>query len=246
MAVCVTVSIGGTCGKAVHTQDGSSYVRRADEMLYQAKQAGRNRYIYAPLQKGEPLTCEAPADYGGNLCNALASIIMMPVLSAGHMEDAAKAICEVGCRALNAHRVGVWLVDMDEKCLQSVACYGRAANEYFAQNDFDLSARAQYLSLLDTKRLLVIHDMRQPNPLAGIVEEYAPNVCALLAAPIRIRGRLAGVVCIEQDHCEKYPEKREWRVEEQSFASSLADLMTLAITNTGRSAREVLTSPQLI
>ena len=45
----VTVSVGITTGSASHTQTTSDYVRRADEMLYRAKQNGRNRYVYGSL-----------------------------------------------------------------------------------------------------------------------------------------------------------------------------------------------------
>ena len=46
----VTISIGVVTGKANHTQDGGSYLRRADEMLYASKQNGRNRYTFAELE----------------------------------------------------------------------------------------------------------------------------------------------------------------------------------------------------
>jgi diguanylate cyclase (GGDEF)-like protein len=42
----VTISIGATTGKAVHTQNADDFVRKADEMLYKSKQGGRNRYSF--------------------------------------------------------------------------------------------------------------------------------------------------------------------------------------------------------
>ncbi|MDR1754242.1 MAG: diguanylate cyclase [Eubacterium sp.] len=45
----VTVSIGAMTGKAAHTHRVDDYIQRADEMLYDAKQGGRNRYSFASL-----------------------------------------------------------------------------------------------------------------------------------------------------------------------------------------------------
>jgi PAS domain S-box-containing protein len=80
----------------------------------------------------------------------------------------------------------------------------------------------------------VIGDIKKPNLLSDLVDEYGPNICAMLDAPIRVGGELAGVVCIEQDRCELYPQRREWTVAEQNFASSLADFMALAIESAER------------
>ena len=50
----VTISIGITSGIVTHTQCGDDYVKRADEMLYVAKQNGRNRYCSKPIEPDVP------------------------------------------------------------------------------------------------------------------------------------------------------------------------------------------------
>ncbi|MDL2235148.1 response regulator [Christensenellaceae bacterium OttesenSCG-928-L17] len=172
--------------------------------------------------------------YAQKLSDALAEITKLPALSAGILEDAANVIAKVGCQALATHRVGIWSINKKNNTLKSVAYFDNATGEHAVQEDFDLSRRAQYVSHLETERLLVIDDIRQPNPLSDLVDEYGPLICSMLDAPIRIGGELAGVVCIEQDRCEDYPEKREWSREEQSFASSLADFMALALASAER------------
>ena len=168
------------------------------------------------------------------LSAALAQITKLPALSAGILQAAANVIAKIGCHALNTHRVGLWSTNEEAKVLKSIAYYNLVTEEHDIQDDFDLSNRAQYVNILKSERLLVINDIRMPNPLSDLVDEYGPNICSMLDAPIRIGGKLAGVVCIEQDRSEEYPEKREWTIEEQNFASSLADFMALAIESAER------------
>jgi len=48
-ANCLTISIGATTGKVVHTLGTDDFVKKADEMLYKSKQNGRNRYFFEQL-----------------------------------------------------------------------------------------------------------------------------------------------------------------------------------------------------
>jgi len=45
----VSVSIGVTTGMADYRQIGDNYIRKADEMLYNSKNSGRNRYTFGYL-----------------------------------------------------------------------------------------------------------------------------------------------------------------------------------------------------
>jgi len=45
----ITISIGGTTGKVVHTHKADDFVKRADELMYKSKQEGRNRFSFGPL-----------------------------------------------------------------------------------------------------------------------------------------------------------------------------------------------------
>jgi len=167
------------------------------------------------------------------LSAALAKITKMPAFSAGILRDAAAVIAEEGCRALSTHRVGIWNVSSDLTYLKGVGYYDSINNEHFVQDEFALTSN-EYISLLQSERLIVINDVRIPNPLSGSLDSYGPNIIAMLDAPIRVGGTFVGVVCIEQDRCEDYPSGREWTIEEQNFASSLADFVSLAITSAER------------
>ncbi|MCL2055268.1 MAG: transporter substrate-binding domain-containing protein [Oscillospiraceae bacterium] len=172
--------------------------------------------------------------YAGELSGALAKITKSPTISAGILKDAADIIAREGCAALNVNRIGVWRASEKGDLLQSVSCYDRAADEFLIQSDFDLMGSKEYVEVFESERLIITNNTRTSRIWSAMVDEYAPALCAILDVPIRIDGKLAGAVCVEQDRSEKYPEERVWTIEEQNFASSLADLMALAISGAER------------
>jgi PAS domain S-box-containing protein len=173
-------------------------------------------------------------EYANQLSNALAKITKTPALTAGVLEDSAGVIVREGCYALNTHRVGIWRLSYDARMLKSIAGYNSLTNEIVVQDDFPLDRRQEYVKVLSNERLIVINDIEQPNVLSDLRDDYGPEICAMLDAPIRVGGKLVGVVCIEQDRCEDFPVKRDWTIEEQNFASSLADFTALAMESSER------------
>jgi PAS domain S-box-containing protein len=176
-------------------------------------------------------------EYINNLSNALAKITKSPALTAGILEDAANIIAEEGCHALDTHRIGIWrFIDTADtgQMLKSIASYNIVTGVHVVQEDFPLSERPQYVQLLHTERLIVIHNALETDVLSNLQESYGPDICSLLDAPIRMGGELVGVVCIEQDRCEAFPEQRIWTSEEQNFSSSLADFVALAMESAKR------------
>jgi PAS domain S-box-containing protein len=175
-------------------------------------------------------------DTAKRLSQALAEITKSSALSSGIIEESARVIVREGCYALgtNAVRMGIWNITEDKTVVKNIMYYDVATGKHNVQADYNLSNCPDYLRLLKSERVIPINDASIPHPLSPCLESYGPNICALLDAPIRVGGKLAGVVCIEQDHCKDYPEKREWTAEEQNFASSLADFMTIAISNAER------------
>jgi PAS domain S-box-containing protein len=170
------------------------------------------------------------------LSQALAEITKTSALSLGKVEDSAKIIVREGCHALSTDsiRIGIWNLIGDTAVIRNIAYYDISTGRHTIQDDFELSDCPEYLQLLKSERVIPINDTRLPNPLSPCLDYYGPDICALLDAPIRIDGELFGIVCIEQDYCKDFPGKREWTAEEQNFVSSLADFMTIAISNSER------------
>ena len=169
-------------------------------------------------------------NYTIKLNDALVFITKSPNISSGDIKAAADVIIKEGCVALNTHRVSIWNLTEDAVALNNISCYDMTTGKHIVQDDFDLLNRKEYSKSLKTERLIVTNDVS--NSMYNIFHDgYAPEMCAMLDAPIRVDGKLVGVVCVEQDRCDEYPDKREWMIEEQNFVSSLADLMALSIAS---------------
>ncbi|MCL2762243.1 MAG: response regulator [Treponema sp.] len=176
-------------------------------------------------------------EYAKKLHDALAKITKSPNISAGFLQDAADIISKEGGIALNAHRLGIWKLAEEENTLKSISCYDVGSGENNIQDDYPLSTLPEYSKLLRTERLIIMNNTSE----CALVSDaaYSSDLCAALDAPIRVDGKLVGVVCVEQNYCEEYPGERNWTIKEQTFASSLADLLALAISGfERRKARE--------
>ncbi|MDR1359497.1 MAG: response regulator [Deltaproteobacteria bacterium] len=173
-------------------------------------------------------------DENPNLSAALARITKTPAITSGILREAAEVIAREGCQALNTHRVGLWTMPGAGLTLKSITSYDITTGDFTVQEDFPLDDRERYVELLHTERLLIINDAENTDILPNLQDTYGPNICALLDAPIRMGGELAGVVCIEQDRSPQFPLRRVWTVEEQNFASSLADFVALAMESAKR------------
>ncbi|MCL2443896.1 MAG: transporter substrate-binding domain-containing protein, partial [Treponema sp.] len=170
-------------------------------------------------------------EYAKKLSNALARITKAPAISAGVLDAAANIIVKEGCIALNTHRIGIWILkDDDNNILKNISYYDSSTREITVQDDYDLTNRQEYVMLLNSERLIVMNNINECKLISTAIddENYA-RLCAALDAPIRIDGKVIGVVCVEQGSCKEFHVAREWTIEEQNFASSLADLMALAI-----------------
>jgi len=170
-------------------------------------------------------------EYAKRLSDALARITKSPAISNGYLEASADVIAQEGCQALSSSCVGIWSFSEEKNSLVSMSYYNISTQRNVIQDNYDLSTRKEYLNMLKTERVIVMNNVDDCKLISNAFKGYYDQMCGALDAPIRVGGKLFGVVCVEQRCTEKYPEKREWLIEEQNFASSLADLMALALSS---------------
>ncbi|MCL2265104.1 MAG: transporter substrate-binding domain-containing protein [Treponema sp.] len=172
-------------------------------------------------------------EYSKKLNDALAKITKSPAISSGVLNDAANAVAQAGCRALNANRVVIFSYVQNQNILKNIASFDSIPSDNNKYYDYDLTDCKEFFRLLKSERLIIMNNRDECKLITDIIKKNN-YLCAALDAPIRVAGQLFGVVCVEQWICDNYPEKREWTIEEHNFASSLADLIALAVSQAER------------
>ncbi|MDR2546180.1 MAG: response regulator [Lachnospiraceae bacterium] len=173
-------------------------------------------------------------EHAGELSQALAEVTKLPSIAAGLMKEAAAEIARESCMILKVSRVGIWALSEDAKKqgkrLSNLITYDHESGSFIQQEDFYLDNSTEYFRHFESDLLIVTNNTKDSKIWTDIIDDYNPNVCAILDIPVRIGNTLRGAICIEQDRCDQYPQEREWTTEEQSFATAIADLMALAIS----------------
>ena len=177
---------------------------------------------------------KARASRENRYSDTLGRITKSPVLSAGDFEEAAMIIAKEGCGALSSQCISIWRFTDDMTTIKRIVSYETGNVKSMISDTIDMVNNAEYLETLLSERLFVINDVSVANTRTVAINERESSLCAYMDAPIRTGGKLYGVISVEQHRCEAFPQKREWTAEEQSFASSLADLMVIAIESAER------------
>jgi len=162
------------------------------------------------------------------LSSALAEITKSPAILKGDLKTAAENIARKGCVAANTDVVAVWLYSEEKNALVCIAAYSASVKDFVEKAEYDMLSDEAYVARLLSERLCVEDSISENFP--DSYYSHNPDICAMLEAPLNIGGKFYGSVSIEQERNEIYPDGREWTMEEQQFASSLADIMALAIS----------------
>ncbi len=153
------------------------------------------------------------------------------VLYRGDLQVALNQITEAAAHTLDAEGAGAWLYDESRSKLQCLDQFTRSNHQH--SQGVELAARdyPAYFKALEEYRTIAaddaLSDIRTKEVMASYFAQSA--IASTLDAPVRLGGQTVGVICIEQ-----VGNTRHWTVEEQNFAASLADLVSLAIEASDR------------
>jgi PAS domain S-box-containing protein len=133
-------------------------------------------------------------------------------------------LTEILCAALSLERAGIWLFTPDRSGLQCRDLYERGAKRHHAGTCLPASRYPDYFAALEKERVIEAADARNDPRTREFNEDYSIpfGIGALLDVPVRWRGRIAGVLCLEH-----VGGPRAWQLDEVGFALSAADRVTL-------------------
>ncbi len=157
-------------------------------------------------------------------------------LYGGDLQAALREITEAAARILEIERASVWLYDDAGSKLQCLDLFEQSVSHHSDGEQVATRDCPAYFKALEQDRTLAAPDAYNDLRTREYAESYlAPlGITSMLDAPIRLSGQTMGVICLERVGLT-----RNWTLEEQNFAGSLADLVSLAIEARERKRAEI-------
>ncbi|MEH2356758.1 hybrid sensor histidine kinase/response regulator [Nostoc sp.] len=153
----------------------------------------------------------------------------------GNLNAVLREITETAAQTLLVERVGVWLYNEERSKIECINLYDVRTKEHTLGNSLLKTNFPAYFQALEEERTIAAENARNDPRTQELSESYFSvlGITSILDAPIWLEGRLVGVVCHEH-----IGEGRQWTLEEESFAGSIADFVTLAIEASERNVVE--------
>src|SRR5215469_6026113 len=158
-------------------------------------------------------------------------------ISAGDLKGALTVITEKASQAIHCKRIAVWFLDEKGASLRCAHVLHGAQHSNGGGETIDRRRSPALFDAIHETRTYAVSDTIGDTRVGELKEYLRPHgVTALLVAPFRHGQKLRGVITHEYQGGV-----REWTRDEASFASSLADFVSLALTaNERREAEDKL------
>jgi len=158
--------------------------------------------------------------------SALAEHGRGPNLLNASPEDGLRIITELAAETLETARVSVWFYNHDHTKIRCSDLYEVSGHRHSSGTELTAADYPHYFRALAEERAIAADDaVTDPR-----TSEFSPHyleplrISSMLDAPIRSGLRMVGVICHEHTGS-----RRTWSPDEQSFAGSMADLVSLSL-----------------
>lgn len=157
--------------------------------------------------------------------DALLRLAKSDALQRGDLDGALGEITETAAEILGVERASVWIYNADRSVLRCADRYERTPDHHLSGSTITAETYPDYFAALAAERIVAAEDAAADPRTA----EFAPllrqlGISSMLDARIWLAGEMVGVVC--QEHIGP---GRHWTPDEQNFAASLADMISLAM-----------------
>jgi GAF domain-containing protein len=155
-------------------------------------------------------------------------------VAAGNIGAALGALTEAGVSGLGVERCGIWLFDEVRDELRCQDLFARSGGHQTHDLPLRVAAAPAFFNAVEGERVIAAHRARLDLRTREMENDYLGrfNVGSLLAAAIRLQGRVVGVVC-----GERVGSTMVWSDAQQSFAGALADAAARVLSTAVRAKR---------
>jgi PAS domain S-box-containing protein len=171
--------------------------------------------------------------------DALVQLTKHRAVSEGRLQEALQEIAITAADLFGVDRISIWLYELDPPRLTCMLVQDGSTQIQSPELSVHQSDCPKFFEAIATEPWIAASDVEQEPRLGKFVPHYLnPNrIRALLAVAISVSNQFLGMLCIEQRGGP-----REWSLEEEGFARSLADLIVLALEARDRKQTEIALS----
>lgn len=174
---------------------------------------------------------------------ALFTLATTPAITNGELTLALQTITEKATQTLAIERASIWQHRPEQQSLTCLDLYEHSPNRHSEGLVLSANDYPNYFTALENKRIIVADDAHTHPQTKEFSQSYlSPSaVTSRLDTSVRVGDQVAGIVCLEQ-----VGPIHHWSLEEQNFATALADLVALAIEANNRKRLEQQIQESLI
>lgn len=149
--------------------------------------------------------------------------------------SALRTITETVAKTMRVERVGIWLMNDPRTAIDCLDLYISSTSSHEVAPPICVNDYPCYFQAFEESRVIAVDDACSDPCTGELADKYLRplGISSLLDVPIRLHGKTVGVVCHEH-----IGPRREWSIEEQSFAGSVADLVSLLLQSEERRKAE--------
>lgn len=157
----------------------------------------------------------------------LAKIITRTMMLVGDLMADIKEITEASALTIDVDRVSVWLFDEVHTEITCLDLYSKESGTHSTEDAISVNEFPEYFKSLEKEHPIIANDAHQDPRTRHLADPYLSprGIRSLLDYPIRLEKNLLGVLSFEHTG----ESIRQWSYEEQHFALSMADLVSMAL-----------------
>lgn len=166
---------------------------------------------------------------------AVIGLARSPSIGAGELDKALREITETASQVLGVERSSVWTYNADQTSILCLELFVRRERTHESGVELPGASYPAYFRALREDQVIAANDAHTDPRTAEFSAGYLRplGIGGMLDAPIRVGGRMVGVICNEH-----VGGARAWTNDEEQLAASLADFIALAMEISGRREKE--------
>ncbi len=148
------------------------------------------------------------------------------VLYQGNLKAALRAITQAGTENIAVERASVWLFADNRNAMQCLDLFEHSRNQHSAGDLLLAADYPVYFQALHAAQLIAADDPYSDPSTQELSASYLTplGITSKLSVPVRLGGMTAGILCLEQVGVAHH-----WTLEDQNFARSLGNLVSLVL-----------------